>query len=125
MAGSKLQRRAGPLARVRLNDLFRLQRIRAVIGCRHASAVSCARRDLARLPDGSDGGVGERRLSVARRREVGKRERAEVRERARKPKVEEGTEGDEMERKRRKRGWDGGERREGRGEGERKRRKKK
>ena len=47
MAGSKLQRRAGPLARVRLNDLFRLQRIRAVIGCRHASAVSCARRDLA------------------------------------------------------------------------------
>lgn len=58
MAGSKLPRRARPKARVRLNDLFKLQRIRALIGCRHASPVSCARRGLAPLPDSrSRGGV--------------------------------------------------------------------
>lgn len=60
MAGSKLQRRRGPGARVRFNDLFKLPRIPALIGCRHASAVSCARQGLAGLPDHRGGaGAGE------------------------------------------------------------------
>lgn len=57
MAGSKLQRRRGLGARVRFNDLFKLPRIPALIGCRHASAVSCARQGLAWLPD-RRGGAG-------------------------------------------------------------------